>query len=272
MKPLYAFVGGGNMGRALISGLIAAGHPNSRIYVSDPSDECRTRCRTDFGIRVFERNADAVQDAEVIVFAVKPQQLRHVAIEVADKTPSDALYVSVAAGIPLNTLSSWLGEQRAIVRCMPNTPALVGSGAAGLVASRYVSTKQHKLAGELLEAVGIAVWLEDESLMDAVTALSGSGPAYFFLILELLERAAIDLGLPNELARTLTIETGYGATLLARQSNDEPATLRKQVTSPGGTTERALDSLDDSGLSAIIKKALQAAHDRSVELGKQLDD
>jgi len=272
MKPLYAFVGGGNMGRALIGGLIAAGHPSSRIHVSDPSDQCRTRSAIDFGIQAFERNVDAVQDADVIVFAVKPQQLREVAIELADKTSSNALYVSVAAGVPLNALSSWLGGQRAIVRCMPNTPALVGSGAAGLVANLLVDPEQQKLASELLEAVGMAFWLKDESLIDAVTALSGSGPAYFFLVLELLERAAIDLGLPSELARNLAIETGYGATLLARQSNEDPATLRKQVTSPGGTTERALKIFDDAGLSTIIMNALRAARDRSIELARQLDN
>ncbi len=154
---------------------------------------------------------------------------------------------------------------------MPNTPALVGSGAAALFANENVSAEQQRLASGLLEAVGIAVWLDDEDLMDAVTALSGSGPAYFFLLLELLERAAAGLGLPAEIARRLAIQTAYGAALLARESDLDPATLRQQVTSPGGTTERALKAFAAAGLDSVVANALRAARDRSIELARSMD-
>ncbi len=271
MNPLYAFIGGGNMGRALVGGLIAAGHPPAKIRVSDPEPTCREYCAERFGVEVFERNADAMHTAEVVVLAVKPQQMRDVAVELAGVQSSDPLYISIAAGITIRHLSGWLGEDRAIVRCMPNTPALVGCGAAGLIANAHVSADQQAIANQLLEAVGIAVWLDDEHLMDAVTALSGSGPAYFFLLFELLERAAVDLGLPAPLARSLAIETARGASVLAGSSNDDPATLRKQVTSPGGTTERALAAFEAAGLGAIVNDALRAAHDRSIELARQVD-
>ena len=271
MNPLYAFIGGGNMGRALVGGLINSGHSLQQIRVADPEGGCRDHCAQHFGIEVFEHNSDAARGAEVVVLAVKPQQLRDVALELAGRAPSDALYVSVAAGITIRHLGSWLGEDRAIVRCMPNTPALVGCGAAGLIGNGQVSAEQHAIANRLLEAVGIAVWLDDESLMDAVTALSGSGPAYFFLLLELLEGAAVELGLPAPLARNLAIETARGAALLARESDDDPATLRKQVTSPGGTTERALAEFEAADLGAIVSRALRAARDRSIELARQVD-
>ena len=271
MNPLYAFIGGGNMGRALVGGLITAGHPAQQIRVADPLSECRDHCAKHFGVAVFEHNSDAAKGAEVVVLAVKPQHMRDVALALAEGAPHDALYISIAAGITLRHLSAWLGDDRAIVRCMPNTPALVGCGAAGLFANTHVSPDQRVIANQLLEAVGIAVWLEEENLMDAVTALSGSGPAYFFLLLELLELAAVDLGLPAALARSLAIETARGAAQLAGSSDDDPATLRKQVTSPDGTTERALATFEAAGLGAIVNDALHAARDRSIELARQVD-
>ena len=271
MKPLYAFIGSGNMGRALVGGLITAGHPAQRIHVADPLRDCRDHCAKHFGIEVFEHNLDAAEGAEVIVLAVKPQQMRDVALDLVEGAPRDSLYISIAAGITLRHLSDWLGDDRAIVRCMPNTPALIGCGAAGLFANTHVNSDHRAIANQLLESVGIAVWLDEENLMDAVTALSGSGPAYFFLLLELLEQAAVELGLPTRLARSLAIETARGAAELAASSDDDPATLRKQVTSPGGTTERALATFEAAGLGAIVNDALHAARDRSIELAQQMD-
>jgi pyrroline-5-carboxylate reductase len=271
MKPSYAFIGAGNMGRALMGGLIAAGHSTSQIRAADPVSGSREACAARFGIDVFENNGEAACGADVVVLAVKPQQMREVAMDLAARAGDRQLYLSIAAGITVDHLSRWLGGDRAIVRCMPNTPALVGAGASALYANANVSAAQRTLAGGLLEAVGIAIWLDDEGLMDAVTALSGSGPAYFFLLLELLERGAADLGLPAELARRLAIETAHGAALLARESDQEPASLRRQVTSPGGTTERALMSFDAAGLEGIVADALRAARDRSIELARSVD-
>lgn len=270
MKPSYAFIGAGNMGRALMSGLITGGHSASQIRAADPVTDSRDRCAREIGIKVFEQNGDAARGADVVVLAVKPQQIREVALNLAAHSDSRPLYLSIAAGVTVGHLSAWLGDDRAIVRCMPNTPALVGAGAAALFANANVSAEQQRLADGLLEAVGIAVWLDDEELMDAVTALSGSGPAYFFLLLELLERAAAGLGLPTEIARRLAIQTAYGAALLARESDLDPATLRQQVTSPGGTTEHALKAFAAAGLDSVVADALRAARDRSVELARSM--
>lgn len=271
MKPLYTFVGGGNMGRALIGGLLRAGHPSSRIRVADAHGPSRDRCASEFGVETFDDNGEAAAGADAVVLAVKPQQMREAARGLAQAADGSALFVSIAAGITLGHLATWLGAQRAIVRCMPNTPALIGAGAAALCANARTSAAQRDLAGSLLESVGLAVWLEDEAQMDAVTALSGSGPAYVFLLLELLERAAGRLGLPAELARALAIETVAGAARLARESKDAPEALRHQVTSPGGTTERALAAFEAAGLAGIVEAALTAARDRSVELAKEFE-
>lgn len=271
MKPLYTFVGGGNMGRALIGGLLRAGHPSSRVRVADAFAEARDRCASEFGVETFEDNASAAAGADAVVLAVKPQQMAAVAPALAGAADSSAVFVSIAAGVTLDHLAGWLGAGRAIVRCMPNTPALVGAGAAALCANARTSDAQRALAGTLLESVGLAVWLDDEGQMDAVTALSGSGPAYVFLLLEVLERAAVDLGLPVELARALALETIAGAAKLARESDEAPAALRRQVTSPGGTTERALASFEADDLAGVVARALTAARDRSVELARGVE-
>jgi pyrroline-5-carboxylate reductase len=266
MEPSYAFIGGGNMSRALIGGLVAAGHPASRIRVAEPVAASREALAAQYGVATFTDSVDAAAGADVVVLAVKPQQLREVALALAPRVSPGQLYLSIAAGITLGHLEAWLGAVTALVRCMPNTPAQIGCGAAALCANPAVTADQRTLAGRLLEAVGVAVWLEDESLMDAVTALSGSGPAYVFLLLELLEAAGTDLGLPADLARTLALATVEGAARLARASSDDPATLRRQVTSPGGTTERALAAFNDADLAGIVTRALRAARDRGREL------
>ncbi len=266
MEPLFAFIGGGNMGRALIGGLIAGGHPPSRIRVADADDGCRTACAERYGVVVTDDNLAVCNDADVVVLAVKPQQLRDVCLALAAIASPSTLFLSIAAGITLDHLETWLGSGRAIVRAMPNTPAQIGCGAAALCGNAAVSVAQHALASRLLEAVGVAVWLDDESLMDAVTALSGSGPAYVFLLLELLEQAGRELGLPAGLSRTLSVATVEGAARLARGSEHDPATLRRQVTSPGGTTEQALKHFNDADLAGIVSGALTAARDRGREL------
>lgn len=270
MEPLFAFIGGGNMGRALVGGLLAAGHPAARIRVADSSDTCREACAERYGVMVTADNTAAAHDADVIVLAVKPQQLREVTLALAPAIRSDALVLSIAAGIPLGHLEAWLGADRAIVRAMPNTPAQIGAGAAGLCANAAVTAAQRELAARLLGAVGVAVWLDDESLMDAVTALSGSGPAYVFLLLELLAAAGAELGLPAPLAAELAQATVEGAARLARESGTEPAELRRQVTSPGGTTERALASFAVDDLGGVVLRALTAARDRGRELAAQV--
>ena len=266
MEPLYAFIGGGNMGRALIGGLIAAGHPPGRIRVADALPASRDACAKVFAVAAVADNDAAVAGADVVVLAVKPQQLREVALALAPTARAGKLYLSIAAGITLGHLEAWLGETCALVRAMPNTPAQIGCGAAALCANHAVTGPQRALATRLLEAVGIAVWLDDESLMDAVTALSGSGPAYVFLLLELLERAGGELGLSTALARELALATVEGAARLARGSEFEPAALRRQVTSPGGTTERALAIFAAADLAGIVSRALHAARDRGREL------
>ena len=270
MDPLFAFIGGGNMGSALIGGLLAAGHPPARIRVADSEASCRASCAARFGVMVTADNLAACRDADVVVLAVKPQQLRTVALALAPAIDVGQLFVSIAAGISLGQLETWLGVGRAIVRAMPNTPAQIGCGAAALCANGAVSATQHALASRLLESVGLAVWLDDERLMDAVTALSGSGPAYVFLLLELLEQAGCQLGLPADLSRSLSLATVEGAARLARGSKHDAATLRRQVTSPGGTTERALQSFADADLAGIVARALTAARDRGRELGLQV--
>lgn len=262
-----AFIGGGNMARSLIGGLVKQGCDPKRISVADPSPEQRALLGERFPVRVTADNRDAAHDAELLVFAVKPQVLRAAAEGLADTVRArKPLVVSIAAGIAEPELRAWLGGEAAIVRAMPNTPALLGVGAAGLYANPRVTPAQKALAQALLEAVGMALWIEDESLMDAVTALSGSGPAYFFLLMELMEAAGLELGLPADAARRLTQQTAYGAARMVLESGEAPATLRKQVTSPGGTTAAALAVFDEAKLAAIVSRALTSARDRGRQL------
>jgi len=264
-----AFIGGGNMARSLIGGLVQKGCDPRRISVADPGAEQRALLTQRFPVQTTTDNRVAAEGADLLVFAVKPQMLRAAAEGLADSVrATHPLIVSIAAGINEPDLRAWLGGEAAIVRAMPNTPALLGAGAAGLYANSAVTPAQRALAQSLLEAVGTALWIEDESLMDAVTALSGSGPAYFFLLMELMEAAALDLGLPAAAARQLTQQTAYGAARMALESGEAPAALRKQVTSPGGTTAAALTVFDEAKLAAIVARALTAARDR----GRQLSE
>ncbi len=267
---IISFIGGGNMATSLIGGLISDGRDPASIYVTD-IDTAKLEALGDaFRVQTSTDNEEAVRLANTVVFAVKPQFMAPMVKGVAAAGNAHRpLFVSIAAGVREPDIARWLGFDAAIVRSMPNTPALVGSGATALYANENVSDEQRNLAESVLRAVGLTVWVDDEHLLDAVTALSGSGPAYYFLLMESMERAGIALGLSKDHARMLTIQTAFGAAKMALESSDPPATLRTRVTSPGGTTERALDTLMAGGMEHLMHKALEAAHGRSVELGQE---
>jgi pyrroline-5-carboxylate reductase len=264
-----AFIGGGNMARSLIGGLIAQGLPARQIIVSDPMEAQRQLLATQYGVRVTDSNAEAAVAAQIIVLAVKPQELRGVAQALASTLSHQPLIISVAAGIRASDLQTWLGGLP-VVRTMPNRPVLNGCGVTGLYASTQVPAAQRELASRIMGAVGKSVWVEQETLIDAVTAVSGSGPAYFFLLMELLEAAGVEQGLPAETARVLAIETAYGSGMMAREVSDSPAVLRQQVTSKGGTTEAALKVFEARGIRGIVSDAVKAAAERSAELAGEL--
>ncbi|MGQ9831693.1 MAG: pyrroline-5-carboxylate reductase [Thermochromatium sp.] len=267
------FIGGGNMATSLIAGLIADGYAPHAIQVSDPNPERRQALQAGFGVRALADNTEALAEAEILVLCVKPQLAASVCTQLApllaDRRP---LVISVMAGVSEQTIQRWLGAPLPIVRAMPNTPAMVQTGATGLHASPEVDAEGRNRAESILRAVGLVRWVEDESCIDAVTAISGSGPAYFFLLMEALEQAAIDLGLDGETARLLTIQTALGAAKMAIESDAPPARLREQVTSPGGTTERALSVFDAADLRALVARAARAARDRAVELSHILSE
>ena len=266
------FIGGGNMARSLVGGLIAGGIDATRISVAEPDASKRDELSTHFGIATSQDNGTVASDVEVLVLAVKPQVMRQVVTGLAATLHEPApLLISIAAGVRAASMLRWLGQSRALVRAMPNTPALVRSGATALYASPEVSEEQRSRAESIMRAVGQTLWIDDEGLMDAVTALSGSGPAYFFLFMEALEQAARELGLPPEAARLLTLETAQGAARMALSSDEGPARLRERVTSPGGTTEAALGAFAEGGFETLVTRAVRAACERSEELAERLD-
>ena len=255
-----AFIGGGNMARSLIGGLIASGSDPNRLWVAEPDAGQREFLRGRLGVRASADNGAVAGQADILVLAVKPQVLHSVARELAETVSArQPLVISIAAGVREPDLRRWLGGAAAIVRAMPNTPALVGSGATALFANAQVNDEQRQIAESILRAVGLVVWVTEERLLDAVTALSGSGPAYFFLLMETLEKIGVRLGLDPEVARLLTIQTGFGAAKMALESPENTATLRARVTSPGGTTERAITVFQDEQLDRLIAKSLNAS-------------
>jgi len=265
-----AFIGGGNMAAALIGGLIKRGLPANRVVAADTSPEQLQKLVRDFGIHAAADNAGAVLGAEAVILAVKPQQMRAAAQGLAPHVAeSRPLLISIAAGIPHAALARWFGPRIAVIRTMPNRPALNGFGATGLYAPANVGAANRALAETIMSAVSATVWVEHESQMDTVTALSGSGPAYFFLFMEALEAAAHERGLPRDVAHRLTLETAFGAAQMARHSAESLAALREQVTSKGGTTAAALEVLDAAGLRAIVAHAVAAADRRSAELAAE---
>jgi pyrroline-5-carboxylate reductase len=264
--PTIAFIGAGNMARSLVSGLLAGGLEPSCIRASDPAAAQREALRG-LGIATSADNAATIRAADVVVLAVKPQVLK--AVVCALPLHREQLILSIAAGVPIASLERWSATEQPIVRCMPNTPALLGAGITGLYANAAVSRAARELAERVLGAAGRILWVAAESDLDAVTAVSGSGPAYFFYLMEAMIEAGETLGLPRESAIALTLETAYGAALMARETDVDPASLRHNVTSPGGTTERALTILDDAGARRIIVDAVRGAAVRARELAKE---
>ncbi|KAB0504190.1 pyrroline-5-carboxylate reductase [Pseudomonas lini] len=268
-KTRIAFIGAGNMAASLIGGLRAKGLDTAQIRASDPGEETRARVSAEHGIEVFADNADAIQGVDVIVLAVKPQAMKAVCEAIRPSLKPNQLVVSIAAGITCASMNNWLGAQP-IVRCMPNTPALLRQGVSGLFATGEVSAEQRQQAEELLSAVGIALWLNEEQQLDAVTAVSGSGPAYFFLLIEAMTAAGVKLGLPADIAAQLTVQTALGAAHMAVASDVDATELRRRVTSPAGTTEAAIKSFQAGGFEALVEQALGAAAHRSAEMAEQL--
>ncbi|AOV18656.1 pyrroline-5-carboxylate reductase [Acidihalobacter aeolianus] len=261
-----AFIGGGNMAGSLIGGLLAGGFDPTAIRVAEPNAEHRAAlANARPGIRVTADNVEAASGADCVVLAVKPQVMAEVAAGL-NALPDGSVFLSIAAGVTCTRLATWLGTDRAIVRSMPNTPALIGCGATGAYANPAVEPGQRALADRILHAVGEVVWFDDERALDAVTALSGSGPAYVFLLIEALEAGGIELGLEPDVARRLALLTAHGASRLALKSDDSPGVLRTKVTSPGGTTEQALGVFEKGGLRELVAQAMQAAAQRSREL------
>lgn len=274
MKDIsIGFIGCGNMARSLIGGLIADGHPAARISAADPDAAQRERIQR-FDIELLGDNNEVIRGADVIVLAVKPQVLPAVVRAAAPSlTQRKPLLISIAAGIRLATLRRCVGEDLPAVRVMPNTPSLIQAGASALFAGPDVTQEQRDLAEGIMRSVGLALWLDDEAQMDAVTAVSGSGPAYFFLVMEAIAGAGVKLGLAEDTARLLTLETALGAAKMAMESESDPASLRQQVTSPGGTTEQALKVLMEEGrIEELFDRALAAAKRRSEELAAELGE
>lgn len=263
------FIGAGNMAASLIGGLCAQGVEAGQIRASDPGIAQLEMLQNSYAIRTFTDNSLAVKDADIIVLAVKPQMMRQVCEQLAPHLTEQQLLISVAAGINCASLSSWSGVNT-IIRCMPNTPALIQQGVSGLYATEHVHAQQREQAERLLSAVGLVVWLDKEELIDAVTAVSGSGPAYFFLLIEAMTLAGVKLGLPADTAAQLAKYTAQGASTMACQSALDATQLRLQVTSPNGTTEAAICAFQKGGFSELVDTAVRSAASRSQELAQQL--
>lgn len=265
-----SFIGGGNMATALIAGLVGKVPQAGDIHVVDPNAEALNKLHTQYGVSTAPDIGATVADSGIVVLAVKPQQMREVAAQLQPHLGNQPLLLSIAAGIRSADLARWLGGYGAIVRAMPNTPALIKKGITGMVATKDVSEAQKALADDVMRAVGDTLWLRDESQIDAVTAVSGSGPAYVFYFLEAMEQAAAEMGLAPEEGRQLALATFMGAARLAAQSDEPLAVLRQRVTSKGGTTHAAVTSMEAAGVKEAIVAAMKAAQARGRELGDEL--
>lgn len=267
-----AFIGGGNMARSLIGGLLKTGIASSAMSVAEPRADARQELGREFGVACFAENRLAAAEADVLLLAVKPQIMPSLHAELRDTLQRQRpLLISIAAGVRVDQLERWFGHGLPIVRCMPNTPALIGAGATGLYANHRVSPAQRAQAQHMLDAVGQTRWIDDERLMDTVTAVSGSGPAYFFALVEALEDAAVAQGMPRETARALAAQTCLGAGRMMVESGEDPGVLRQRVTSPNGTTQAALESFAADGLARITARAVAAATRRGEEMATALD-
>jgi len=269
-ETVVGFIGAGNMAGSIIRGLIDAGKKPESIFVTDIDDKKLQSITAETRV-----NSAATQKisslADVLILAVKPQVMKSVCQELTN-IDTVQLVISVAAGIKITQMEQWLNSETAIVRCMPNTPALVGEGATGLFANKLVNDHQRTLAQSIMGSVGLTSWMKNEKDMDTVTALSGSGPAYFFLLMEAMQEVAQELGLKKDVAENLICQTAIGASKLIQQSNDSSLILRKKVTSPGGTTEKAISVFERGNIRGLVRDALIAARDRSIELSEDLSN
>lgn len=266
-----AFIGAGNMASSIIGGLVRSGHPSDRISAADPYPASLERLREIAPVHCCDDNIAAADGADIIILAVKPQVMAEAMTSIAPAVKTGRpLIISIAAGITLDSMQARLGTDTAIVRCMPNTPALLGCGASGLYASPGVSDEQRQQAEYILSAVGTTTWVPTEEALDAVTALSGSGPAYFFLFMEAMVDAGVGLGLDRETATALALQTGLGASRMALENDVDLVELRRRVTSPGGTTERAIASFEREGLRDTVNSAMTAAAARAVEMAREM--
>lgn len=265
-----AFIGAGNMANSLVGGLVEDGYDPGCLFLAGPTQARLNRFAEQYNVHCTTSNIDAAKHADIIVFCVKPQILPAVLAEIsgviAEQQP---LVISIAAGVRCKQIEQWQQTRTAIVRCMPNTPALLRAGATALYANESVTETQKQSAESIMRSVGTTLWLDDESLLDVVTALSGSGPAYFFLVIEAMQEAAMALGLPENAAKLLTLQTALGAARMALESSDSAQTLREKVTSPGGTTERALEVLESGQLRELFAEAVKQATIRAKQLCKQ---
>ena len=262
-----AFIGGGNMASAIIGGLIAQGLAPTQIEVVEPSEAARNTLQTQFGIAAQDLPGPQLRNADLVVWAVKPQTFREAALQARPLT-SDALHLSVAAGIRSSSIAQWLGSER-VVRAMPNTPALIGRGISGLFARSAVDTSERQRIEQVLAPTGETLWVKHEHDLDAVTALSGSGPAYVFYVIEAMTRAGVDMGLTEAQAHRLAVATVAGAAELARRSEDPPEVLRQRVTSKGGTTHAAIEVLERADVAGHFAHAMEAAQQRARALGDE---
>lgn len=261
-----AFIGGGNMASAILGGLIREGMAADQIWVVEPFEATRQQLAQQWGVHVLSQASEALTHAAVVVWAVKPQNFKEAALQ-CQPFVGHALQLSVAAGIPSASIAQWLGTPR-VVRAMPNTPALIGLGQTGLYAREAVSAEQREWVQAILHPTGALSWVEHESLLDAVTAISGSGPAYVFFFIEAMTQAGVEMGLSHEQAHQLALGTFVGASALASQSKEPPSVLRERVTSKGGTTYAAITRMQSDGVDRLFQKALQAARSRAQELGE----
>ncbi|MBV8157553.1 MAG: pyrroline-5-carboxylate reductase [Dyella sp.] len=267
-----AFIGGGNMAQSLVGGLLRNGVAASSLSVAEPHAETRHKLEAEFEVTCHQENRVAAADADVLVLVVKPQVMPLIQGELRETLAARRpLVISIAAGVRIDQLERWFGQDLPIVRCMPNTPALIGAGATGLCANARVSPGQRKQAQQLMGAVGLTRWVDDESLMDTVTAIAGSSPAYFFAMVEALEEAAFAQGMPRELARALSAQACLGAGRMLVESGEDPAVLRQRVTSPKGTTQAALESFAADHFGQSVARAVAAATRRGGELAAELD-
>ena len=269
-KTVIGFIGAGNMAYALIKGLLSDGFEAKNINVSDANLELLEKRSSELGLTSYSDNVSLLTNSDIVVFAVKPQVLSVVCHELKNKASSDQLFVSIVAGIKSKDINRWLGGDFALVRTMPNTPALFQSGVTGLFANELVNDTQKESVNFLLSAVGECFWVNEENLLDAITAISGSGPAYFFLMMQSMKQAAMALGLDEETADALSIKTSLGASIMATNSGKDSRTLRAEVTSPNGTTQSAIETFQDQHFEGIVAAATRAAYDRAKELSQEL--